>query len=299
MPSGTAPTVDPSRIQGFGNATSEGETDHSSRFTSWDSSNDVFNNLEAASQEIYQALAQIGSNLQVGYQRVKSAFNCQAPEQQTLSAEQIVVEHAWEQVKASLSCSNVDESHVDNKEFKVDVEEAERETPATSEILPHEPDQGTPEMQPPGPCHGTQEMSSSADLLDLSEEAKASGSPDLLDLSQPTLQSESKDSHGAPAESQASGQDISAELLPSADLLDFSEPLTSAEASTSHQDCSAAPAESISAEVPPSPELLDLSEQAAPKSKEVQQPSLVKSDADAIPPTVPSHEVERPLLDLL
>lgn len=44
------------------------------------------------------------SNVSVDLDRFRSAFNCQSPGNETLSAEQIVVEHAFEQAKSVMSC---------------------------------------------------------------------------------------------------------------------------------------------------------------------------------------------------
>jgi len=45
----------------------------------------------------------------IDFERIKSAFNCQAPGAETLSAEQIVIEHAFEQAKSVMTCGAPDD----------------------------------------------------------------------------------------------------------------------------------------------------------------------------------------------
>jgi len=173
--------------------------------------------------------------------RIRSAFNCQEPDRATLSAEQIYVEHAIEQVKSSLNCRNVDIDDLRAHEEVIGqepIEEAEEEEfiSAAEEPLAEQPT--VIAEQPP------------VNLVDLSAEVQhvpadqptviAEKPPvDLLDLSAPVQHvpaaQDEKPSEQAlvdlfdipldeDAEPQAAG-----EVQAPADLLDMQAPVKSAE----------------------------------------------------------------------
>jgi len=88
---------------------------------------DMMSTLDSAMREAERIKNEVTSEINIDrnqiYQwgeRIKSAFNCQAPGTATLSAEQIVVEHAVEQVKASLNCANPDTSDLHSQEVVFD-----------------------------------------------------------------------------------------------------------------------------------------------------------------------------------
>jgi hypothetical protein len=94
---------------------------------------DVLNTLERMKTQITTEAGRVNFDVQ----RIRAAFNCQSPGNETLSAEQIVVEHAYEQAKSVLSCTQprgfdqqeevVDERveiHHDSEDEALDVQES-------------------------------------------------------------------------------------------------------------------------------------------------------------------------------
>lgn len=89
---------------------------------------------ERMKNQIQLVTSEIDIDIRPRMERIRSAFNCQEAGSATLSAEQIVVEHAYEQVKSALDCRNPDTSELHLHEEVIDrtpVEpEAQQSTPA-------------------------------------------------------------------------------------------------------------------------------------------------------------------------
>jgi len=112
----------------------------------------------------------------MGIERVKSAFNCQAPERATLSPERLEVEHAIAQMNSILgACHVCDASQLDRDEITLDSAVAEMERHEDEVVAVNPALSSTSE--PP------------ADLLDMSEEtgcptsvSASTASENLIDL---------------------------------------------------------------------------------------------------------------------
>jgi len=124
-----------------------------------------------------QASVQLGE-MSNDFERMKSAFNCQAPGNETLSAEQIFIEHTFEQAKSTLSCSGPDAADL----------HAHEEVIPSSAVAPEvletrAPVESVQALQTSiALAQETPPMAASENFLDLSQAAKAAPM-DLLDLS--------------------------------------------------------------------------------------------------------------------
>lgn len=315
------PTVDRSRIQGFGSEAAgvvggdaaaaasrhDGQRSASggaAQASAWDDilTTDILSAIGAASEDLSQVVSQMATNIRGELERVKSAFNCQAPERETLSAEQIVVDHAMGQVKSVLLCGAPDKADL-----------AESEVVVTSEPLKEEPSDALPteETSGPLPTEAPPELQKPSDLLDLSapppppppsalvceaaataavpsvdalgvtdvptETAAPEVSTDLFDLSEPTPVPVTVDLN-LPAATPAAP----------ADLFDLSEPPLAAAVVESN------PAAVVCAHVPT--DLFDLSEPPAPTTS---APLIVQADLSAAPAVALADRQQQPLIDLL
>jgi len=149
--------VDPSRIQGFGSTPAippESEVNIVS--------DDILSLISAAFGQASQTLNEMTRDIDLDLERIKAMFNCQAPGQETLNAEQIVVEHAISQVRSTLTCQAPDSSQLTRDEIEVDTSSV-----AQSQSLPHE------EVQP------------DQDEAMIAADAVSKDPANLLDLSDP------------------------------------------------------------------------------------------------------------------
>jgi len=186
---------------------------------------DILSTIGSAFRDVERVKTQITSEIDVDFQRIRSAFNCQAAGQETLSADQIVVEHVYEQAKTVLSCSAPDAADLASQEEVFD-EVVERRNPAELDTAesPQESEElsAKPEKAP-------------MDLLDLtaSVESPPQEAPmDLLDFSDPVVK-QGKANIEVPDRLLVSPQVAAAELQEAADLpsmqktnlLDIAEPM--------------------------------------------------------------------------
>lgn len=208
---------------------------------------DILSTIGSAFRDVERVKTQITSEIDVDFQRIRSAFNCQAAGQETLSADQIVVEHVYEQAKTVLSCSAPDAADLASQEEVFD-EVVERRNPAELDTAesPQESEVLTakPEKAP-------------MDLLDLTAPVESSSQEapmDLLDFSDPVVD-EGKASVEVP--------DLllvgAAELQEDADLpsMQKSNPLDSVEPMLGGSSTDTSPPQAVHKPV----DLLDLSEQ--------------------------------------
>jgi len=137
---------------------------------------------------------------EIDLQRIRSAFNCQAPGHETLSAEQIVVEHAVSQVKSALSCTAPDTEELHSQEEVIEPWEDHRSTAGITADSQEE-STGLAGLKPVSVDHAVadaahqvrkepMDLLDSADALpadtpviEASEEYAAKAAVDLLDLS--------------------------------------------------------------------------------------------------------------------
>jgi len=77
---------------------------------------DFLSTVGSALRDAERIKEQISSEMDFDLTRIRSAFNCQEPGNATLSAEQIFVEHAVDQVKSTLNCANPDISDLRSQE---------------------------------------------------------------------------------------------------------------------------------------------------------------------------------------
>jgi len=210
--------VDPSRIQGFGSTpTSPPENENEVNIVS----DDILGAIIAAFGQASQKLNEMTRDIDLDLERIKAMFSCQAPGQETLSAEQIVVEHAISQVRSTLTCQAPDSSQLTRDEIEVDTSSV-----AQSQSLPHEevqPDQDEAMIAADAVSKDPANLLDLSDPLPTQEQPKARECSlldtntvkptDLLDLSNPVpVQSELVLLGAGPACTQPS------------DLLDLSDP---------------------------------------------------------------------------
>lgn len=80
---------------------------------------EILSTIGSALRDAERIKGQISSQVHTDIGRIRSAFNCQNPESATLSAEQIVVEHAVQQARSALSCAGPDDSELHAHEIEV------------------------------------------------------------------------------------------------------------------------------------------------------------------------------------
>jgi len=208
---------------------------------------DILSTLGSALRDCERMKDRITSEIDFDLERIRSAFNCQNPESATLSAEQIVVEHAVGQVKSALSCSNPDISNLRSHEEVITrdsevVFNNDRSPVARVDLATEVQESTTTHKQAPIITD-----KAPVDLLDLSskQESVAPVEPafthvDLLDLSSTEYESMANDKK-APVDlldislqpevqaqvgllDLAEPQAMAAEIKAPVDLLDFGEP---------------------------------------------------------------------------
>lgn len=96
----------------------------------WD---DMLSMLQGALRDAERIKDHLVTECDVDLERIRSAFNCQEPGNATLSAEQIVVEHAVEQVRSTLNCANPDTSNLHDHEEVIERNPRPPPTPPSEE----------------------------------------------------------------------------------------------------------------------------------------------------------------------
>lgn len=80
---------------------------------------EMLSTIGSALRDAERLKSNIGNQVHSDFGRIRSAFNCQSPDSATLSAEQIVVEHAMEQVKTVMSCAGPDSDELQEHEVEI------------------------------------------------------------------------------------------------------------------------------------------------------------------------------------
>lgn len=149
--------IEAQRIQGFGNESfARDQPQASGQDLTWDDilTMDILTAIGTATQSVLQAAGQMASDVSTDMERVKAAFSCQAPENATLSAERIAVEHAFTEIQSVFSCGAPDKSQLDSDEVTCDVDDSPAEVAADHVEAPD----------------ATEKHKQTADLLDLSDQ---------------------------------------------------------------------------------------------------------------------------------
>jgi hypothetical protein len=170
----------------------------------WD---DLLATLGSALRDVERVKIQIANDVNVDFERLRSAFNCQHVGHETLSAEQIYVDHAIEQAKGVLgACGAPESADLSSQEVIIgeDCEgDAARRIPVTAPTSAKEEELRDLPLAP----HEKQELAAdkqmviAIDLLDLSEHVETAGTQtketsecmsdiDLLDLADPAQTNE-------------------------------------------------------------------------------------------------------------
>jgi hypothetical protein len=151
-------SVETQRIQGFVNeAFARDQPQANGQDLTWDDilTMDILTAIGTATQSMLQAAGQMASDVSTDMERVKAAFSCQAPENATLSAERIAVEHAFTEIQSVFSCGAPDKSQLDSDEVTCDVDASLTEFAAD---------------HVEAPAATEKHEQSAADLLDLSDQ---------------------------------------------------------------------------------------------------------------------------------
>jgi len=177
---------------------------------------DLLNTMGSALRDAERIKGRLANEIvNIDLERIKSTFTCQAP--QTLSAEVIVIEHAFEQAKTALSCSKPDISDLHSQE-EVFHHSALQQNSTTAEDGGAKPasDEQT-NVDNGGNVNLAPELSSTSGPKPGTDEAKPSGAgiADLLDLDEPVVAPKA-DASSVPAAGAV--QDETKDLL---DLLDL------------------------------------------------------------------------------
>jgi hypothetical protein len=233
-------------------------------------------------EKLKTRIAESAGDINFDMSRIRSAFNCQAPGTETLSAEQIVVEHAVLQVKSALSCTNPETSEQEEVIDSVRVRDGDFESSAEVQ---------TPQLQ----------ETDSPSELDNQEEhdiqvvEPLKSVPDLLDLSEaqtPQLQETESPSEQDDQEHEIQ---VAEPAKPVSDLLDLSEvktpQLQETDLPAEHDDQQQheiqllEPAKAV-------PDLLDLSDMSANCEK---VPNTSSEAPDLLDLSGPAVTVQEPL----
>jgi hypothetical protein len=229
--------------------------------TFWD---DLLESLASALRDVERVKVQIANDVTLEFERIRSAFNCQNVGHETLSAEQIYVDHAIEQAKGALAaCGAPDAADLSSQEVIIGEDcasDAQRRIPVTQEEPAAEELIGLPIA-----AHklGAEKLAPiDVNLLDLSEDIAA---PETTTGGL----TETERTAGVPTKEASEG-------MSDIDLLDFAEP-TSAPTSVNEVN-----AKSLTTDEGMQKSLLHISESTASKKAEegALDPSRTRIDMD-------------------